>query len=312
MNKLVPLKNTKGKDPHTIYQNHDKELLEKLKNYPKSNSFNYMFGEKWLVEDFTPDENGDLKCVFGKNIKYLPKKDVLEYLNDERADKIHKEFEIETEFTKQYGNLYSHESGVTDDYGYDYKKYKRVYSHTHILKFKHQKESFLDKTCTYDERQIDLSFFRSQLSLTLKKTGNFGFMQFDEDGNFINRDYNINLNHYNGVIVDKDKIYQDLLTHLKSLGNFQYSEKTKYFYRDEFMIIPYDSFDSFDEKWYEYNFRLNVIEKQNEEFYKTRGEPRFKKPKVLVEKTNAEFIELLTPYLDKIKQRLDEIFDIDN
>ena len=57
---------------------------------------------------------------------------------------------------------------------------------------------------------------------------------------------------------------------------------------------------------------INVIEKQNEEFYKTRGEPRFKKPKVLVEKTNAEFIELLTPYLDKIKQRLDEIFDIDN
>lgn len=117
-------------------------------------------------------------------------------------------------------------------------------------------------------------------SLKFERLGSSNLMclYFNADGNFVNRDHNINLNTFTDEVYTIENLVEEFksFVELKIGNNIMFSESEQSYLTDEYYIKQY---------YYNDKFTFEFIKKrQNKNDYQNyKGEPIYKKPKNTVD-----------------------------
>lgn len=233
---------------YTIFKNHDEELVAKIKAVTiPEDTFEYdgfHYPECHGTCKIEQELDGQLMCI-GPNKKrfFLDPKEYKEMREEELLKKINTLYPVYKYFNKNFGEVI----GETKITLFDTSKNKGDYFNKYDDQIAIQSELEISD---YDPNHFSISYAE-------KNGGRIMFCFFDENGNYVNRDYNVDIV---GMSKEKPKNYKDII---------KIVNKT----------LEYDTYQFYDNTWYtdNYAFRVEEIE-QDEEF--DNGEESFVSEKI--------------------------------
>jgi len=231
--KLIRKENNDG---YSVYENPDKELVERIKAYPIPNEFNYyMFhtGKARLVEfnakgkAIITNDDGDLATIDAD--------DYHEYLREEHLRQINIEYRVCDTFNRYFSpySLRNSVISVRSDFGRslichseeEHANFDRVFENI----------NFYDGVNgIFDTEEFQFyKDYHGNFQLILTKRGSSGHMYFTKDGEIKNRDYNLDLNWY-GELTTKEAEVEKFLANFLQYSEFTFEYANNTWYTPEF------------------------------------------------------------------------------
>lgn len=223
---------------------------------------------------------------FANRIKIPKRYDILtssqqsEY--DNKLKILNQKFDASKHFIEDFGIVYHHDSS------YQHLQYLYILAHEY-------RESFFgsgaDSDFTRPAPHFNFSTFSTrtcngELTFVIHRGGKIMCLYFDEIGNYLNRDYNINLNYFNQVAVSPTLILNDYKEYLKKcFGNIiEYDGKK--FYTDKYCFYSSIGSESF-------GFNYKYVRDCGDGYQNYKGEKIIRKPK----KTELKDFDFVWEYL---------------
>ena len=295
-------------DTHSIYKNPDEELRQEIAGVTVDQS-EVMVGFPERSWKITKKEGDEYRCESGRDISYFKKEEVEKALSEKLEQERNRRYLAYKYFKKNFGIL-SYLSEYEDD----------NFSRCNLHKIDLVNPIFIGGNFNSLSVEHYNNFYEYNLSCGGKQRidgihisvcppyGSSMKLYFDSDGNYVNRDYNIDLNKYELKDISPSILFDKFKQRVLDLGNkirpLQYS-KGKYFTK-EYCLIPF--FENEQEK---YTLGINVIPVRDDgkSYQEYPGAKIYKKPSRIEEKT-AE--DILSDTLALMSDAFKYMFDIHN
>lgn len=204
-------------DGYSVYKNPNAELREEIKNF-KPDQTKVTMGWPEKTWDIIEWEDKEVKCQSGRNTSYFKIKEVKEALADQEELKRNLKFPAYEYFKHAFGVVSS-----VGDWG-DGKKVSILDLRSHIrlgnynpTSVEHYNFEYEGKLSTYNELAAELSKGCTSMSI-----------YFNENGDYMNRDYNLNLNNYECKEESLRLILDVLKEKLFAFGEVKYARGSYY------------------------------------------------------------------------------------
>jgi hypothetical protein len=204
-------------DGYSVYKNPNAELREEIKNFkPDQTKVTMGWPEKtWDIIDW---EDKEVKCQNGRNTSYFPINEVKEALKDNEELQRNLKFPAYEYFKQSFGIVSS-----VEDWG-DGKKVSILDLQSHIRMGNYNPTSVEHYNFEYEG---ELSSY-NELAIELSKGCTSMAIYFNENGDYMNRDYNLNLNNYECKEENLGLILEALRDKILALGEVMYAKGNYY------------------------------------------------------------------------------------
>lgn len=269
---------------YTIYRNKNKELVEKIKAVTiPEDTFENWDGEVCKIESTTSDGQYLCKTLKGKTL-LVDKKSYTKYRENEKLNKINNLYPVSKYFNENFGYYFGNKlvivgggsKGSYDDLG----KVNVAVSDFGMDVF--EDGSIYTGVC-FKPQWVEVHF-----------------CHFNEEGNYVNRDYNLDLKRYlkSPAAITKYELIEKISAAIPD-SLYMYCEKKSIWFSDSFAYVFKTNFDEKDEF---FSFRLDKVPvKENGKFGK-QFVKQFSMPKKgLRESSKGEIIERLLPVINKLR-----------
>lgn len=260
---------------YTTYRNPDPKLRKEIASFKlPANKVTLGWPEKeWTILEY---EDKEVKCQSGRNISYFPIEDVKEALENNLKYERNQKYQPHNYFKKHFGvisKVDKHEKSMTVN------RIDLVAAHpVGNLVGLYQP---LDPTTVefyWNFYKAELTWWDEQIKLEVSNHGSSLNIWFDENGDYVNRDYNENLNNFKNEDVDLNKVLDHLHKNLiKSYGKELMHLNGKYYTPSE-CLVPY-VWEGHDQSP---AFGINIYKTEDKgKTYKKWREKAIKRPKKL-------------------------------
>ncbi len=271
-------------DTYTVFKNHNEELVAKIKELAKT-PFDGTVDGGW-------EEKGKIDSELGE--QYLCKTNAGRYFLIDKS-------ELEEQKKRFILNLINKTYPVgkyfNENFGYIFGTSHIVVNSPESNEESDNDESDYDSLGEVNFSETELDIYDLDGNITLQSAGKWGsfmFMHFDEEGNYVNRDYNLNL-----VVMSQEKpktLDQAIRAFTKVIPAGNCMRKDNIWYM-ETCALEVSVFTNDDEQ-FTISLRNHPIKANGT--YASRGTKPFKIPKDAVEsKGRPEIMEIITPALQK-------------
>lgn len=269
---------------YTVFKNHDEELVKKIKAVKLDDeSFStWKYGEGCVVEKVM--ENGQLFCKNpeGKYFTY-EKEDYDQRMSDRLLNKINELYPVWKYWNDNFGII-----------GSGYERWE-VYGHEESNK---KAYDALGKVGYKPHRTSVSTYMGVEVSSDVGgKWGSIMFCWFDTDGNYVNRDYNLDVLNAkkNKILYGKD-LYKEVVD---AIPDIEYTYHNGRWFAQDFAYVLLDVEDGL-------GFYLYKVDRRATGKYGNRGERVFSCPKRNTEQnTKADIIKAIKPKLEIVMKHLD-------
>lgn len=291
--KLTPLGkiDTEKHPKWSVFKNLSPELREFVLAKDTNTKFNAGFEGDWEVVSFEPDENGEIACKRGKNVRYFPKEDVYEYLGYARKDWLAKNFDPTDNFFKLHGPLWKLEV---------HKDTQQHVTTLTVLTGGTTEESGNNMSYV-EEYQFVAWDSWAQLGLKFERHYTSCFMEYDENGNFLVRDYNMDLDGFQQGPIKSKQVFEAFQKYTKNLKGYEKRDRSDYMFSEENMLSP-----CFYVKGDTMTFVVEKIKVRYDKksYQKHQGCTIYKKPTKLLPISAKEILELFeSKFLSELKPK---------
>lgn len=274
-------------DTYTTYRNPDEILRKEIQNF-KIDETKLKIGwpeKEWNIVAY---ENDEVKCQLGKNINYFPLDEVKKAQRDIRKYQINQKYQPYKYFKEHFGII----SELHRDKEQGGVYLKRIDIQNGISKgaLIGLIDLGIDPTVVEfygDHHEYDFRCYGDEIELEVRPyRGSSMNLYFNEDGDYVNRDYNVDLNRYVQKDISPDVVLKAFEEKILSLGKLQFS-RGKYFSK-KFCYIPF----AYNEENGSRNIKCGVelIPANGENVYKKYRVSAIKLPKKLETKTGEDLL----------------------
>lgn len=280
----------KEKKGYTIFKNTNEDIVNKIKNRVisedelllKASTFDThnRTGCK-IVQKLSASQN---LCIDDQDKNFiLTDEEIKRYYRDNFLQEINNEFDLPTIIEDSLGDLYSKDG-----------MYK--------LSFIVRKENRYDNLFRMAYRHVGINFEDWEGISLREKTGEWGSMMFcylNEDGNIVNRDYNVDLAHYlDNKPITKADIIKKIIKKIpdvpyKNYKNKWFAEKIGF----ELSIGNEDEKESSDGIFL---FSLKNLVARGDGTYKPNYGPSYKIPKSAIDTDRNSILKIILPLVNKL------------
>jgi hypothetical protein len=279
---LGPCEDNEG---YTVFKNTDEKMVEAIKNLkPEVDIFStHNHSNSKIVQVLNDTQN---LCIDEKDEYFIITNDELKNSNRKNfLSKINKEFNVVDAINKTFGTLYTRDGlsklvfGCRDNgaFGNGYDDLGRIYA---------------------DVVGFEMSTYRG-LTLSLKSRGYGMFCYLDENGNIVNRDYNLDLASYLEPVtpLTKTQIIENIINSIPDVPYKKYGDK---WFTDTFAyILETEGKERFSGG--KIVFHLEKLDGNPHSGYKPFRGARIKTPKKAVEATKTDLLNVILPLINKVK-----------
>jgi len=311
MEKLEYIKTERAKDSdyddYSTFLNKDLDLIQKIKNHPKPTSFKYTW-EEWTIDSYEGDE---VKCLSGKNVRYFSKEEVEEYVKKRFNDEINELYPPQSALVNQFFPLYCYTN-------YKDKYRNENYENTHISilssysNVKAPKNWNLPRYMKGEDYSLTNKLDQIQFTYSLRGSG--CWINYDEDGNFVNRDYNLALKTYNQEKPSFVDLYANLLMYIANLGHVEAGKNAKNTFFTQTHCLKFYLNNELNDSKEELNFYIEKLPMREDgvSYKKEYGHGSIvKRPDQLFPLSPAEFLYVIEEnFLKKLRTSVPEFNNI--
>lgn len=311
--------NDKG-DPHTIFLNPNEKRKKEIRETPLPLEINLDFGwpkdPVWKIDSY---EGNEVKCVEGRNVKYINKEEALERQEDAWKQKIEKTYNAQMDFFDIYGTIYliGWDKSVYKSYYKDIMEtidYSSCKNEEEIKQMKERakmirNDSMFEVHFEYDQPDNFKELYDHDLSLKYSEHWKTFFINYDKEGNFVNRDYNTKIQDYTQEKIPFQTVYDRFKKFILSFGEVGYTEKGNKFFIKDYCMEPYIGHEwrTDTDNPLEFYITFHPRLQGSEGVYKRHRNPSIKRPKNLLFMKSKNFLELLeNKYLGEILRKIQE------
>lgn len=278
---IIGQRGKKDSNRYSIFKNPNEELRKEISEYDPDIPY---FIQGWPNKDWVIDtwETDEVKCVAGKNVMYFPRKDVEEFIINEKERLRNNKYPAYKYFKQCFGVISRLNIG---DRGYSSLSKLDLNNGMDIgapVGIK-QEINTMD-VCGYDtfiEYSINPYY---GLSFEASNHGRMLNIYFTKDGDFINRDYNEAIQDYKCEDISVDELLTQYREKLQEIPVELEFFRGKYYSKD---ICYVPDFDERKETVHLYYARR----KASGMYQVSSGWSNYKKPKGTVKKTREDLIE---------------------
>jgi len=252
-----------GSDTWSIFKNPSEELLDRILNRAPQRTFKVVFGIEWTIDADEPDEDGEIRCRSGKNIHYYKPEEIEEYMKDSKEEILGKEIDPAYHFFKFFCPLYKlTESGNSKHIRYITGGHKDPGSSMGYV----------------EEYEFELVDNWNKIGLNYKHHYYTCFVKYDDNGNFLVRDYNVDITEYQQGLPPTKKVYDSFKKLILKFENFQIGKSSELWFSNKIMLQPFLSLSGED-----ILFTLDKVPVRSDgaSYQEYAGLPITKKPKNL-------------------------------
>lgn len=262
---------------YSIYKNPDPVLRKQIAEF-KSEKNTITMGwpaVEWEIKKYVKDE---VKCVRGKDVKYFPKAEVDEAITETLAYERNQKFQPHQYFKKHFGivsYLWKAGNDITLVKLDLVKGYGMLGSDKPVDPLTVQ---VYDTAYSYEVNDYE------GIILSVEEHPEMMNIYFDADGNYVNRNYNLNLNTYETKDIHQKVVLDFFEKRILSIGKLEFASG-KYF-NAKFCYIPF-----VDEK--SVGVQRIPVRADKRSYQKQSGYPIYKKPSKTESKTAKELLNHL-------------------
>ena len=258
---------------YTTYRNPNAKLRKEIASFKlPENTVTLGWPEKtWKILEY---ENREVKCQSGRNINYFTVEEVREALDSNLTYERNQKYQPHKYFKQHFGII---SKVYKDKKSIHIEKWDMVDAlNTGALVGAYQP---LDPTTVEfygNHYRVELTWYDDNIKLKASKHGSSLNMWFDENGDYVNRDYNENLNEFKNEDVDLKQVLDHWHKNLiKTYGREIEHLNGKYYFKDECLVpYVYDNDDSDPE------FGIEIYKSEDKgKTYKKWRSKAIKKPK---------------------------------
>jgi len=270
-------------DDYTIFRNNDAELVKKIKSVTiPEDTFKCWEGTS-KIESETSDGQYLCKNKKGKSF-IISKSEYKSYRKREKLNLINKLYPVSDYFNEHFGYYFGNKIVIVGGSSKgDYDDLGKINESTIDFKPYFDEDGSVSVRACFKSRWVG-----------------FHFCHFNEDGNYVNRDYNLNLEYHlkQEQVITKDEIIERVSATIPDV-RYMYSEQKNTWFTDSFAyILDID----INEKDKDFRFSLQRVPmKENGKFGKQYTK-QFAMPKRgLVDSSKSEIMERIIPVINKLK-----------
>lgn len=300
--------NGTGSDTHSIYRNPDEELRQKIAGVIVDRS-EVMMGFPERIWNITQKEGDEYRCESGRDISYFKNEEVERALSEKLEKERNRQYLAHKYFKKHFGILSNFQEFEDETF----------YSCS-LDKIDLVSPVFIGNNFNPISVEHYSNFYNYHLSCGGKQRiagihlsvcppyGSSMKLYFDSDGNYVNRDYNVDLNLFENKDISPSILVDKFKERVLGLGNklrpLQYS-KGKYFTK-EYCLIPF-----FENERDKYILGVNTIPVRDDgnSYQEYPGAKIYKRP-AKIEERSVE--SLLSDTLALMSDGFRYMFDIHN
>ncbi len=196
---------------YSVYKNPDDKLREEIKNF-KGDQTKVTLGwpeKKWNIVEW---EKKEVKCESGRNVSYFPIKEVKEALAEQGELTRNLKFPAYKHFKKAFGVV----SRIEKWDGGKKITILDLQSHLKIPGFNYNPTS-VEHYSFEIEGELRT---KNGMSVKFSKGCTSMSIYFNEDGDYMNRDYNLNLNEFKCEKISLSVLIDELKKKIISVGEF--------------------------------------------------------------------------------------------
>jgi hypothetical protein len=285
-------------DVWTVFLNHDAALREAVLNVKPPTTFTSGWSrDKWTIDSYEGDE---VKCTSGKNVKYFSKEEIEKIQHNLiKEDRIEK-FNPFNKFFDQHGSLYRYQE--YNDLNYSTKSIEA------LIGGESPGEESADLPdlrshmgmCSVNEYEFNIT--KTEFQLRFKEHCSTGFMEYTDEGDFVNRDYNQTLQLFTQEKPDILSIYTSFQDAILLLGSLEKTSASNILYSDNFCYVPFIN----DDTWgIEFTLAKIPVRPDYPRTYQfDRGDTIFKKPAKTIVLTVDEVLSFIeTEFTNKLAEK---------
>lgn len=211
-------------DTYTIFKNHNKDLVAKIKELAQAPFDGTVVGD-WGHKGKIEQEMGDqYMCMGDDGKRFFIDKDELESMKKTwTLNRINKAFPVEKYFNENFGYVFGsslitvHSSDIDEN---ENEENDDDFSYDDLM------------SASYQETDLFINAYNGSISITNGGRGYSPmFLHFNEEGNYVNRDYNLNL-----VLMAQEKtptLEQAVKSFKKEIPAGKYVRKDNIWYGDK-------------------------------------------------------------------------------
>lgn len=268
---------------YTIYRNNNKELVEKIKAVTiPEDTFENWNGEVCKIESTTSDGQYLCKTLKGKTL-LVDKKSYTKYRENEKLNKINNLYPVAKYFNENFGYYFGDKLVIVGGGSKG--------SYDGLGKVNESVSNLLN---VVDDSHIIVG------ACFKPKWVGFHFCHFNEEGNYVNRDYNLDLNYYLKLPapITQNELIEKISAAIPDLP-YMYCDKKNIWFTDTFAYIMKINFD---EEAEDYSLNLEKIPvKKNGKFGKQYVKQFSMPKKGLLMSSKGEIIERILPVINKLR-----------
>jgi hypothetical protein len=289
----VKTEGTTDSNSWSTFLNKNPTLVDAIVNYKHPTTFT-LLNTEWTIAEYEEEE---VKCTSGRNVQYFPKSDIDDILNDRKKAALSKMYNPISEMLTQFGTLYN-VSGGSDGIN-EYLTVKTVILDD--ISFPEGSMWRANEMIRY--RDFEYRDSTREISLKFSDYWQVCFVEYDNDGNFVCRDYNIKFKDYTQETAAFSDIIRKFNQAILNLGPL--SVQGTSFYNKDFFFKAWLNCVWRDGQCSEFEITIEKIPVRSDgySYQKYRGETIYKVPQqsVIVEPSEVlATIERL--YLNRLKE----------
>ena len=286
-------------DDYSIFKNPLEELKKEIANFKiKRNTVTLGWpAVKWTIESHEPDTDGDIKCINGKNIHYFPKSEVDEALEEQLKEARNKKYEAFNYFTEAFGIV-----AQINDYQLKIINLKNMFDMGKALGFEggHSNTTRVEFYGGFYDYKLESYAYDG---ISMASYGESMNLYFNEDGDFVNRDYNQKLIDYECRDIKPSEFVEVFKNSLrKEYKDVIFEEIKGKYYSDKVLLIPFQYDKDEDNRDSAFGFYTYPKHEYLKDTYKIYGESAKKKPKA--EGVKITIDEIIDKLLDSLSVEL--------
>lgn len=254
---------------YTVYKNPNEKLKAEISNFkPDTTQFETYFPPAtWVIGEKEGDE---YRCTSGKNVQYFPVSEVEEKLKGSAEESRNKKFQAYSYFKDCFGTVSC------------LREYKGRPCHLSVLDITKAIPMGSIVGIGDDLDTTSVNFYNTEfryeietyqaLGIEISAVGTSMCLYFTEEGDFINRDYNVDLSTYENRVISPSVILDEVKQLLKEdLGSSKVETDGKKFYTSKKCYIPYVKYDGI-------GFEVIPVRSNGTSYQVYSGDPIYKKP----------------------------------
>jgi hypothetical protein len=270
---------------YSIYKNPDPKLRKEIKNF-KIDTSKVTLGwpeKEWTILEY---EDKEVKCQSGRNIQYFQRSEVNLALKENLEYQRNQKYQPHEYFKKHFGII----SHLTKHSGY--MSLQKIDMNGAMAK-----GQLVGMGGNFDPTTVEAyeTFYEykvesrdEEITLSADVSGQMMNIYFDANGDYVNRNYNENLNYYVNEDISPDIVMEYFIRQLKKLGSKLQFANGKY-YTPKYCIVPY-AYDGENSRDIQFGVQLHPVRPDEKSYKQWRGNV-IKLPKKLTEVSSKQLIE---------------------